>query len=216
MTRTTILKGVVGSHAYGLNTPLSDIDTLGMYVDPSISFGLLDWSPSSETQTTASPVGDDDTSHEVRKYVRLLLKSNPTALELLWLDEYVIKQPFGAHLLEIRDIFPSQTLVKNAYIGYARHQLSKFQHSEFKIKHARHVMRLLDQGSHLYHEGVLELKVPNPEFYHSFGEIPVGAVLEILAKKFQEFDETSRTSPLPEHPDFERAKLFIQDIRSAY
>lgn len=216
MEKTIILEGIVGSHAYGLNTPTSDIDTLSTHVDPTISFGLLEWNPSHETYTTASPVGDDSTSHEIRKYVKLLLKSNPTALELLWLDSYQTMTIEGSYLLTIRDIFPSQTLVKNAYIGYARHQLAKFQNNNFKSKHAKHVMRLLDQGSTFYHEGILQLKVSDPSAYHAFDDLAAGAILDILAKKFLEFDETTRPSPLRELPDYDAAKAFIYEIRSLH
>jgi hypothetical protein len=85
-TGTTILRGIVGSVAYGLDHEDSDIDRLGCFVAPTVQFHGLHLpigKRASRVQTTPS----DHTEHEAGKYLSLLLSCNPTVTELLWLPD---------------------------------------------------------------------------------------------------------------------------------
>ncbi len=75
------MAGIVGSTAYGLAGPGSDVDRLGMFaVRTETLHGLH---PPTESVVAVNP---DRTLHEVRKYARLALGGNPTVSELMWLD----------------------------------------------------------------------------------------------------------------------------------
>ena len=77
---TVLLSGVVGSTAYGLDTPDSDTDRLGIFAAPTVAFHGLH--KPQESHVTTSP---DATFHEAAKWVRLALGGNPTVTELVWL-----------------------------------------------------------------------------------------------------------------------------------
>ncbi len=90
----TILRGIVGSTAYGLAHEGSDIDRLGMFVAPTVQFhGLHPPIGKAASRVQTSP--SDYTEHEAGKYVSLLLGANPTVTELLWLpdDLYEVRLP---------------------------------------------------------------------------------------------------------------------------
>lgn len=80
---TVLLAGVVGSHAYGMNRPGSDVDRLGVYAVPTIELhGITPPTGRAATLTSHDP---DWAAHEAGKYANLCLGGNPTALELMWL-----------------------------------------------------------------------------------------------------------------------------------
>ncbi|MEY9963783.1 hypothetical protein ABIA33_001816 [Streptacidiphilus sp. MAP12-16] len=116
----TLLAGVVGSTAYGLAHAGSDRDVLGMFAAPTADLhGLC---TPRESHVTTQP---DSTFHEAGKAVRLILSSNPTASELLWLDVYDVRTPLGDELIALRGSLLSAPGVRNAYLGYATQQFRK-------------------------------------------------------------------------------------------
>ena len=85
-----LLEGVVGSTAYGLATPESDEDRLGIFARPTEElFGL------SQLRDSIVSTKPDSTWHEAAKALRLILACNPTAMEILWLESYDITTPLG-------------------------------------------------------------------------------------------------------------------------
>ena len=82
---TILLEGVVGSHAYGLATETSDVDTAGVFAVATEE--LFQLSKPDQTQVTHQP---DSTYHEAEKFINLVKGCNPTAMELLWLDGSVV------------------------------------------------------------------------------------------------------------------------------
>ncbi|MFE5290107.1 DNA polymerase beta superfamily protein [Nocardia sp. NPDC056611] len=222
-----LLEGVVGSTAYGLNTPLSDIDYAGIYVEPTASFlGLHP--PSREHATeTSTTFTVDCTYHEVGKALSQMLKCNPTNMELLWLEKYTHTTPFGEELISLRSDFLAAQRVRDAFFGYATQQFGRlvdkgrFQGSleTRREKHARHTMRLLWQGYELYTTGHLPIRVPDPEPFFEFGrrvkaDPAATAARELIAEYEAKFDE-ARTV-LPDAPNETRIEDLLQRIRRAY
>ena len=119
---TVLLAGIVGSTAYGLAGPGSDVDRLGVFAAPTLSLLGLDAPALSRVSTEP-----DVTMHEAGKAARLLLGANPTVTELLWLpdDLYDQRTRLGAELVEIRSAFLSARRVRDAYLGYASQQFRK-------------------------------------------------------------------------------------------
>lgn len=164
-----LLRGIVGSNAYGLATPDSDVDIMGVYMAPVDEFLGLDIPKDGDL--TVHTVSDlrDHTFHEVGKFMRLALKSNPSILELLWLPDWAYEEisPLGEWLIDSRHWFASAELVKNAYLGYATQQFKLLERrgdfgSDMKKrteKHARHLYRLLLQGFDLYRTGELTVQL---------------------------------------------------------
>lgn len=220
-----ILSGIVGSTAYGLNHEGSDVDRLGVFVVPTRSlFGLKQ---TADSIVTKDP---DVTLHEVRKYVGLCLKCNPSVTELMWLpqDLYEDFGYWGQRLISTRRAFLSEKLVHNAYLGYATSQFSRLENRDDgsfssdtrkrTAKHARHLKRLLHQGLGLYRTGELHVVIDpdDRESYFDFGNA-VAQDSAVARKELAEFEIAFNrsTSPLPTEPNFEAVEQFLQDLRHA-
>jgi len=209
-----ILSAIVGSHAYGLANEDSDIDTLGIYVAPTQE--VLGIRNIKETIHKTNP---DVTYHEVKKFISLALKCNPTILELLFVDKYLKQTPEGLLLVHNRKAFLSR-IIYNSYGGYAISQARKLNAkgtfpSKVKnryAKHARHVYRLLDQGRQLLETGNLNVKVKNRDELMRIGELPVYELITKFEKDFKKFDQTVTT--LPDKPDYETINKILLEIRS--
>ena len=119
-----------GSHLYSLNTPESDIDTSGVYLATKEEIlGCFGYEPQ------VSDVRHDNTWFEVGELVRLLLKSNPSILESLFVpeDKMVIKpSPLLAGLFENKNEFITKQCF-NPFIGYAIEQIKKARGLNKKI-----------------------------------------------------------------------------------
>ena len=88
----TILRGIVGSCAYGLTTPESDVDIMGIYAEPQDLFLGLSLVQDKDLTKHTTSATRDETYHEVGKFMRLALKSNPSILELLWLPDWAYEE----------------------------------------------------------------------------------------------------------------------------
>jgi uncharacterized protein len=225
MAGNVLLKGIVGSTAYGLAGPGSDIDRLGVFAAPTVSFHGLDL----PINKKATEVGHDPdiTMHEARKMAMLCLGGNPTVTEIMWLpdDLYEVRAPLGDELIGIRSAFASAKRVRDAYFGYATSQLHRLvETGQFQskmrarsAKHGRHLLRLLDQGFEYYATGRLTIRVEDPQRYITFGE-QVAADPErakpALVEAEEKFD--SVRSPLPDEPDVRVVEDWLLRVRAAY
>ena len=113
---------VRGSHAYGLDLPTSDIDTGGIYMAPAeqlLGLGL-------DYQDQIASEKNDDTWLELNKFFQLLLKSNPTVLESLFIPERCIKyeHPIMTEIKKHRDKFITKECFK-PILGYSYEQIKK-------------------------------------------------------------------------------------------
>ena len=217
---TVLLSGIVGSTAYGLAGPASDVDRIGMFAAPTLS--LLGLHTPRESRVTTKP---DVTFHEVAKLARLALSCNPTASELLWLPEelYEVRTPLGAEAIALRSAFLSARRVRDAYLGYATQQFRKLLSrdptwSDAKIaKHARHLMRLVEQGYELYTTGHVTIRLADPERFRDFGQ-QVAADPEIarpfMAAAEERFD--SARSALPDAPEEKAVEDWLLRVRRAF
>lgn len=211
----TLLKGVVGSTAYGLNHAGSDLDYRGIYAAPTHLVLGVD---SPELEKAVEYKNPDTAFYEAKHFCKLAMKSNPSILELLWLDKYNVRTKAGDKLIKIRDAFPTAKLVRDAYLGYAKQQydrLLKDERFEKRAKNARHFARLLYQGADLYSTGNLKVRLPNPEYFFDFGNAVANGALE-LAKKEVAWAEAVFSTPsvLPDQPDKEAINEWLLGVRN--
>lgn len=219
-----LLSGIVGSTAYGLSRPGSDIDRLGVFAAPTSQFHGLH--RPKESIVTKAP---DTTYHEAAKWCRLALSGNPTVFELVWLPDhlYEVRTKLGQALIEIRSSFLCAPRVRDAYLGYATQQFARIKRGKITRstevrkraeKHARHLMRLCHQGYDLYSTGRLQVRVKDPDQYFEFGEAVAGHGID-RAEKFLDrmsylFD--SAVSPLPQCPDEGPATDWLHAVRKEF
>lgn len=224
---TVLLSGIVGSTAYGLAGPDSDVDRLGCYAAPTAAFHGLDL-PIDKAATVSRKAPDPDhTLHEARKFVSLCMVANPTVTELLWLPEdlYEVRHPLGRLLIKWRREFIRADKVRAAYLGYASQQLARLRETGLFAskqraraeKHGRHLLRLLDQGVGFYTTGVLTVRVNDPQRYFDFGrriaEDPQLGVAE-LARAERIFDGCH--SPLPTEVDRACIEAWLLNVRALF
>lgn len=120
-----------GSHLYNLNNESSDIDTSGIYLAPKNSLIGLGF----DYQAQVSDERHDTTWFEVGNFCELILKSNPTVLEALFVPESKIITPPSdiiMPLFENRDQFITKQCF-NPFIGYAKEQIKKARGLNKKI-----------------------------------------------------------------------------------
>lgn len=222
-----LIKGIVGSQAYGLATPDSDIDYMGVYKETTDYFSGLRLIQDKELTIHTTSDSHDLTAHEVSKFMRLALKSNPSILELLWLPEhcYVEVSDAGHMLIDSRHWFASAELVKNAYLGYATQQFKLFERdgnfgSDMKKrteKHARHLYRLLLQGLELYLSGqlVVELDSRHATMVREFGTRVANGDIALAHEAIASFESVfnTRVPKVRSTPNTEAAKSLLLDIR---
>ncbi|HCF30360.1 MAG TPA: nucleotidyltransferase [Cyanobacteria bacterium UBA11049] len=128
----TILVGLAGSHGYGLNHLLSDMDYRGVFIAPKkyyLGFDRIEQKDSGWDEVGIFPFLDGNTDtviYELKKVIQLLAAANPNVLELLWVSQYPILTEVGQHLINHRQLFLSQK-VKHTYSGYAFAQIKKME-----------------------------------------------------------------------------------------
>lgn len=191
-----ILWGVVGSTAHGLKTPSSDEDTLGVFAAPTLDIAGLDWHSRKESVVSHEP---DMTFHEIGKFCKLALKSNPTVLELLFLEDYKgNSNPWGSSLIGLRHSFINPIDVKTSYLGYAKSQILRYERNarngKIERKTARHTLRLVEQASDILTKGTFSIKVADPLRYFDLNEMDFEKVLKILWAEYESLKNIDETS----------------------
>lgn len=174
-----ILEAIVGSQAYGLAHADSDEDRMGVFVAPLQKVAGLDWHARHETHVDPNV---DATWHEVGKFLRLVLKGNPTIVELLFASKYTILSSLGADLIARPHDFLDGGNVKSSYLGYAGGQIKLFERTG-RAKSARHCLRIIEQGIDLLSTGEIDVKVRDPEYYFSLSKMDSVDVLDVLHSK---------------------------------
>lgn len=120
----TIFLTLAGSHAYGLNTPESDIDLRGISIPPKdYIFGF------SKRFEQCEKKGDSDVViYNIDKFFNLASNANPSIMELLWTEPrfHVITTKYYEMLMEVRELFLSKK-VAFTFTGYAHSQLKRIK-----------------------------------------------------------------------------------------
>lgn len=117
-----LYKYIRGSHAYGLQTKNSDIDTAMVYIEPIEHIIDLGINYQEQVQDTKG----DNVGYELNKFMRLLLTSNPTMLESLFIDDEFIlyEHPIITEIKKHRDKFVTKACFK-PFLGYSYEQINK-------------------------------------------------------------------------------------------
>lgn len=115
-----LFESIYGSHAYGTAIETSDKDIRGVFIMPQDELLGLDYVPQ---------IGDDKNDtvyYEIGRFCELLLSSNTTVLEMLFMPEDCILHRnlmFQTHFISNRDLFLTKDLV---------HSLSRMARAQIK------------------------------------------------------------------------------------
>lgn len=174
-----VLLGRRGSEAHGTYVPptdpdaIDDRDLMGVCIPPARFYlGLSSWEGA---EAMKGPW--DVVLYDFKKFVRLLMRQNPSVIGLLWLEDedYLHVSPVGRELIAMRDAFRSRRLAHDAFAGYAMSQIKKMRGSEFRgymgakrkalverygydTKNAAHLVRLLHMGEEFLRTGALAVR----------------------------------------------------------
>lgn len=221
-----VLLGVAGSTAYGLAGPTSDIDRLGVYL--ADTHDVLGLHPQSVTNSTITNTDPDVAVHELGKFARLALKANPTVLEVLYMTTYETLDPIGQALIDHRTAFLATRTVRDAYIGYATTQAKRLAQRHAAggtgfanvatartAKHARHCLRLLNQGEQLLTTGTMRLHVGDQrDELFTAGQLAVNnpaAFADLFGKRRDQVEAVK--SVLPDLPDTKTVTTLVRNAR---
>lgn len=113
-----LLQIIAGSKAYGLDTPQSDTDIRGVFIQPKATF--YGFTP---LQQVAED-GNDVVYYELGRFIDLLAKNNPNILELLFSPTATTLQRHAC-IDRIRPEWVLSKLCLDTFAGYARAQIGK-------------------------------------------------------------------------------------------
>ena len=113
-----LLQIIAGSKAYGLDTPQSDTDIRGVFIQPKAAF--YGFNP---LQQVAED-GNDVVYYELGRFIDLLAKNNPNILELLFSPAETTLQRHPC-IDRIRPEWVLSKLCLETFAGYARAQIGK-------------------------------------------------------------------------------------------
>jgi predicted nucleotidyltransferase len=232
---TPVIIGYRGSIAHGMYVPstdplsIDDKDAMCVVIaSPSHYFGL-DHFEAKETKLREW----DIVTYEIKKFVRLLVKSNPNVLSLLWLkpEHYVYLSPEGERLIRNRSLFSSKFIYKS-FTGYAYGQLRRMESFNrqgymgkkrkalvekfhFDTKNASHLIRLLKMGIEFLQAGELQVYREHDSqqlMAIKRGEWSLEQVKTEATHLFRKAEEAYEKSELPETPDRNRINSLLIDI----
>jgi len=114
-----LFETIIGSQAYGTQTPASDVDKKFVYILPKdyiMGTGYVE----------QINVNKDYTGWEIRRFLELMGSNNPTVLELLNSPEdcIITKHPLFDEILAHKEDFITK-ICKDSFGGYARQQIKK-------------------------------------------------------------------------------------------
>lgn len=211
----TILSGTVGSTAFNMARPGSDIDTLSVYLEPTLDVLGLDTIRLVGQDATVTTKAPDVCSHELLKFVTLCLGGDPTTNTLLWLQRDVVGTVAGRRLMAAREDFLSARLV-DRHVGFITGQIKSMLHAdgtetERKPKAARHTVRLLVHLRGLVRSGILmpHLTPSQVDMVFAMSEEPADRLVRWLETEIEGILLSPR-HPLVARPEPKR--MVINDI----
>jgi uncharacterized protein len=153
---------VSGAHLYGFPSPDSDFDLRGAHVLPVervVSLEVQD--ETVQDSRVIEGLEMDIVSHDVRKFLRLLLKKNGYVLEQLFSPLVVRTTPEHQELKEIARNAHNQGVItkhhSHHYFGFAETEWKLFlKESPRRVKPLLYVYRVLLTGIHLMRTGEVE------------------------------------------------------------
>ncbi|RLJ00565.1 MAG: hypothetical protein DRP08_06505 [Candidatus Aenigmatarchaeota archaeon] len=241
--KNLILCGYRGSYAQNTYIPnsdpnsIDDIDLMGVYLAP-VEYYIGLGNEKIHRKAFECFIDEWDTvSYEIRKFVNLLLNSNPNVLSLLWIknEHYIVKTKFGQMLIDLKHSFASKK-VYNSFTGYAYNQLKKMTTGKcegymgikrrllvgkygYDTKSASHLIRLLTMGIEFLETG--RLNVFRTHDMEKLKDIKTGKwSIEEVKKEakllFEHAEDAKQESILPDKPNYAKVEETLKNILFSY
>lgn len=116
-----LFETVSGSHAYGTQTPESDLDLKGIYC-----LSASAWLSLNEPPKQLSDARNDVVYYSLKRFFELASEANPNIIEMLFMPSDCIRfsHPLMDDILAARALFVSKKAV-DSHVGYAVAQIKK-------------------------------------------------------------------------------------------
>lgn len=223
-----ILRLVTGSHAYGLNSPTSDIDEKAIVIEPIDDVCGIGNPWDGKVYSQAGH--EDFEVYGLRKYLRLALKGNPTVTEMLFIGggkrdwrgnqlqalyPYIVSRQAGKAYLGYMEAQRKRLTGERGNAGHGNPRQELIDAHGFDTKFAMHMLRLGLQGVELLKSGRLELPIPEP--YRSYlrgvreGLLSLDQCLAEERRLETELKGLLDTSPVQEFPQVEKVEQWMLD-----
>ena len=229
----SIIYAYRGSIAHNLqSSPIDDIDYMGVCIAPiEYYFGLCHFEQYEKLPTDDN--NEDIVIYDIKKFFRLLLKSNPNVISLLWNkpEHHIRVTDLGRQIIDNRDIFSSQLLF-DSFFGYAYSQLKKMTHGAYRgymgakrkalvdkygydTKNACHLVRLLIMGTEFLNTGQMKVyRDTDRDFLLDIkkGKYTFEEINKMAEELFVDIKQAKEKSALPPKPDHKYANKLLTDI----
>jgi len=213
---------VSGAHLYGFPSRDSDVDLRGVHLLPAAELvGLREPDETRSKMWLRDGVEMDLVTHDLRKFVRLMLRRNGYVLEQL-LSPLVVHTT-DAHR-ELAALAPGVLTSHHAhhYRGFATTQWRLFEKTG-ELKPLLYTFRVLLTGVHLMRSGELQAHLPTlleevdapsylpeliaakAELEHGGADVDHARVLADVEGLHGELDDAQGVSALPDAPGFKDA-----------
>lgn len=232
-----LFASVGGAHLYGFPSPDSDVDLRGCHVLPARGLlGLHPPKPTASRTWTVDGVEIDLVSHDLVKFVVLLLQPHGNYLEQLFSPLVVVDTPWAE---ELRSLARQGAISRRAYqpyAGYARSQWLQWRKQAVAgpapLKPLLYAYRVSLTGIHLLRTGQVNASLAELAPAYGYGHLlaliaaktseqaalalPVDEHDAALARLHEELAAARDTSPLPPEPTNEAAlDDFVLRVRLA-
>lgn len=238
----SIILGYRGSIVHGTyiadKTIFDDKDVMGICIPPleyylgMKKFEQFERLPEQENREDPW----DIVIYEFHKFMRLLIKSNPNVMSLLWLpNKYLIKvHPLGKRLIDNRDLFATKAAY-HSFSGYAYGQLKRMtamsthrrmgakrkalvERHGYDTKNAAHLIRLLRMGIEFLTDGELHVVREDASQLIQIkrGEWSLEKVQREADHLFKQCEAAYIMSGLPSKPDLEAIMTLTFEITQEF
>lgn len=205
---------VIGSQAYGLAEPTSDIDRRGIYLPRAEQHWSLEGVPEQ-----IDDQAQQEFYWELERFLVLALKANPHVIECLYSPIVELATPLARELLAIRECFLSQRVLPT-FTGFANSQwkdaTDRSKRSGSYGKPLMHMLRLLIVGIGILRDGeaVLDMS-PHRERLLAVkrGDISWTEVEAWRESLLGEIHVAAALGRLAEEPDTTRVNAFLIEAR---
>jgi predicted nucleotidyltransferase len=230
----TVLRVRTGSQTHGISTESSDRDEMGVCIEPQAyviglkkfeQYMYRDAAERTGRFDAPSEPGDLDlTVYSLRKYTSLILNSNPSMLELLYITDpaaIITRTSCGEHIQSIGREYVVSKEAGPKYLGYMEAQRRAMKSYDgkgrdvtrphlmekygFDTKYAGHMVRLGLQGIELMETGKIQLPMNRWEADTiraiREGKWSMDAVLRYAESLESDLKSAIDKTSLREHPD---------------
>jgi predicted nucleotidyltransferase len=213
-----LFASITGSHVYGFATELSDYDVHGVHCLPLEQIvGLSGGDETIERKYTEQEPEVEVTTHDLKKFILLLLKGNGNVLEVLYSPLELRPSPIQDELWALGKGCISKLCAAH-YKGMASNQQRRIYLND--VKKLLHIYRCLLMSIHLMRSGILVMDIPT--LAREYQQPQVLDVIEqkksgiegldhgelnwheqVLSKLHERLDEETQRSQMPEKTSLE-------------